>query len=65
MSQVEKDEERENRIYDEAIVDAYGPEEQALGWYYYPKGKSASVALSEEGARLSEALFCKYFEVEE
>ena len=35
MSKVEKDEERENRIYDEAIVDAYGPEEQAIGWYYH------------------------------
>lgn len=35
MSGVERDEERENRIYDEAIVDAYGPEEQAIGWYYY------------------------------
>ena len=30
-----RDEEREERIYNEAIVDAYGPEEQALGWYYY------------------------------
>ena len=39
MSQVEKDEEREYRISDEAIVDAYGPEEQALGWYYYLEEK--------------------------
>lgn len=31
----EYDEEREARIQDEAIVDAYGPEEQALSWYYY------------------------------
>lgn len=29
------DEERENRIAMEAIVDAYGPEEQALGWWCY------------------------------
>ena len=29
------DEERERRVQDEAIVDAYGPEEQPLGWYYY------------------------------
>ena len=35
MTKTERDEERENRISDEAIVDAYGPEEQALGWYYY------------------------------
>jgi hypothetical protein len=39
MSKIEKDEEREDRISDEAIVDAYGPEEQALGWYYYLKEK--------------------------
>ena len=35
MSEIEKDENRECRISNEAIVDAYGPEEQALGWYYY------------------------------
>jgi hypothetical protein len=30
-----EDEEREQRIQNEIIVDAYGPEEQALSWYYY------------------------------
>ena len=35
MSRIKRDEEREYRISMEAIVDAYGPEEQALGWYYY------------------------------
>jgi hypothetical protein len=35
MNRIEKDEDRENRIFDEAVVDAYGPEEQAIGWYYY------------------------------
>ena len=30
---------REDRIHNEAIVDAYGPEEQAMGWYYYLEGK--------------------------
>jgi hypothetical protein len=30
-----KDEEREERITMEIIVDTYGAEEQALGWYYY------------------------------
>jgi len=35
MSRIEKDEEREERIHDEAIVDAYGAEEQVMGWYYY------------------------------
>ena len=30
-----KDAAREERILTEAIVDANGPEEQAMGWYYY------------------------------
>ncbi len=30
-----KNSEREERITMEIIVDAYGPEEQAMGWYYY------------------------------
>lgn len=32
-----KDNEREERITMEIVVDAYGPEEQAMGWYYYLK----------------------------
>jgi hypothetical protein len=35
MSKVKQDPEREERITMEAIVDAYGAEEQAMGWYYY------------------------------
>jgi len=35
MKITKKDPIREERIENEAIVDAYGPEEQALGWYYY------------------------------
>jgi len=35
MPRIERDEEREDRISMEAIVDAYGSEEQAMGWYYY------------------------------
>jgi len=31
--------EREKRIEMEIIVDAYGPEEQAMGWYYYLEEK--------------------------
>jgi hypothetical protein len=31
----EKDAAREERILMEAIADANGPEEQAMGWYYY------------------------------
>jgi hypothetical protein len=30
---------REKRITMEIIVDAYGPEEQAMGWYYYLEEK--------------------------
>lgn len=29
---------RERRILNEIIVDAHGPEEQAMGWYYYLEG---------------------------
>ncbi|WP_026291601.1 calcium-binding protein [Marinobacterium rhizophilum] len=39
MTQREKERNREDRIVMEAIVDAYGSEEQAMGWYYYLEGK--------------------------
>jgi hypothetical protein len=39
MAKRERDRVREERIHNEAVVDAYGPEEQALGWYYYLEGK--------------------------
>ena len=32
---LKRDKEREHRIAMEIVVDAYGPEEQAMGWYYY------------------------------
>jgi hypothetical protein len=35
MKKPKKDPVREDRIDNEAIVDAYGPEEQVMGWYYY------------------------------
>ena len=35
LDRIPEDNEREHRIQMEAIVDAYGPEEQAMGWYYY------------------------------
>jgi hypothetical protein len=35
MRKPKKEPLREKRIQNEAIVDAYGPEEKALGWYYY------------------------------
>ncbi len=39
MERSSRDEEREERIHNEIIVDAYGPEEQAMGWYYYLEDK--------------------------
>lgn len=35
MAKVEQDAEREERITMEIVVDAYEPQEQAMGWYYY------------------------------
>jgi len=35
MKRIEKDKVREERITMEVVVDANGPEEQAMGWYYY------------------------------
>lgn len=39
MAEAQRNPERENRIRDEIIVDAYGPEEQAMNWYYYLEDK--------------------------
>ena len=39
MGQIDEDEDRENRIIDEAVVDAYGSEERAMGWFYYLEDK--------------------------
>lgn len=39
MKKRARDQIREERIHDEAIVDAYGPEEKAMSWYYYLQGK--------------------------
>jgi len=33
LGRPQRDEEREQRIAMEIVVDAYGPEEQAMGWY--------------------------------
>lgn len=35
MPKTEKDHDREERIIMDIVVDAYGPEEQSMGWYYY------------------------------
>ena len=39
MKRPQKDPFREDRIHNEAIVDANGPKEQAMGWYYYLDNK--------------------------
>ncbi len=39
MAEQTRDEEREERIMMEIVVDAYGPEEQAMGWYNYLEGQ--------------------------
>ena len=39
MAKSKKDPLCEDRIHNEVIVDTYGPEEQALGWYYYLENK--------------------------
>jgi hypothetical protein len=38
MAKPRRNPEREDRIREEIIVDAYGPEEQAMGWYYHLEG---------------------------
>jgi Calcium binding len=35
MSRIKLEPDREERIDMEIVVDAYTPEEQAMGWYYY------------------------------
>ena len=35
MKNIEENAEREKRLYDEIIVDAYDEYERAAGWYYY------------------------------
>jgi len=39
MPPIKKDPKRDERITLEIIVDANGPEEQAMGWYYYLEDK--------------------------
>jgi Calcium binding len=35
----QSDPDREERIHEEIIVDTNGPEEHAMGWYYYLESK--------------------------
>ena len=39
-AKLRQNKDREKRITMEIIVDAYGPEEQAMGWYYYLEEKA-------------------------
>ena len=39
MARTRQNHDRESRIHEEIIVDAYGPEEQAMSWYYYLEDK--------------------------
>ena len=39
MKKVAKNDIREERLYNEIIVDAYNEEERVLGWYYYLEDK--------------------------
>lgn len=39
MAKPKKDPVREEIIENEVVVDAYGPEERAMGWYYYLEDK--------------------------
>jgi hypothetical protein len=39
MAKPQTDPVREERIQNKVVVDAYGPEEQAMGWYYYLEDK--------------------------
>ena len=48
-----EDKEREERIAMEIVVDAYGPEEQAMGWYYYLENKLGFPFLAKCIARRS------------
>ena len=42
MKKLCKDPVREDRIHEEAIVDAYGPEEKAMSWYYKTTARPVS-----------------------
>jgi hypothetical protein len=64
MAKARKNSERENRIEMEIIVDAYGPEEQAMGWYYYLEEKLHFPFLATCIAERATSPLCKGDEVE-
>ena len=64
MAKARKNSERENRIAEEIIVDAYSPEEQAMGWYYYLEEKLHFPFLATCIAERATSPLCKGDEVE-
>ena len=64
MTIAKKNAERENRITEEIIVDAYGPEEQAMGWYYYLEDNLCFPFLATCIAERATSPLCKSDEVE-
>ena len=64
MAKSKRDPVREERIHEEIIVDAYGPEEQAMGWYYYLGDKirfpfKAKCVISKSNLSLAKARICR------
>ena len=55
MKKSRKDPVREDRIHNEAIVDA-SPDEQAMSWYYYLEKKSVSRSRQRAGLHRSSRL---------
>ena len=64
MAKPKRDPVREERIHEEVIVDACGPEEQAMGWYYYLEDKirfpfKAKCVISKVISPLREGQICR------
>jgi hypothetical protein len=57
MAKARRNPDRENRIREEIIVDAYGPEEQAMGWYYYLEERWLGLLFQEGCDVLIQKLF--------
>lgn len=64
MAMAKKNAERENRIDMEIIVDSYGPEEQAMGWYYYLQDKLSFPFITKCIDEMASSPLCKGDKVE-
>jgi|GEM_PF-3578496 len=58
MPKSTQDDDREERITLEIVVDAYGPEEQAMGWYYTWR-TTGSFPLTPSASASAAFLLCK------